>query len=107
MFYRFLPKIFLTNLHGPSWPPTNKNLATALGLKQLFFVYYSNGLWIAQSTISKSKPVSSSSEGEDVCDKKMQNPRNYKIREFLENWKMDYLASFIPADRSKPVFYLL
>ena len=31
MFYRFLPKIFLTNLYGPSWPPpTNKNLATAL-----------------------------------------------------------------------------
>ena len=32
MFYRF--KIFaenlLTNLYGPSWPPTNKNLATAL-----------------------------------------------------------------------------
>ena len=30
MFYRFLPKFFLTNLYGPSWPPTNKNLATAL-----------------------------------------------------------------------------
>ena len=31
----------------------------------------------------------------------MQNPRNYKIRAFLKNWKMDYLASPIP-DRSKP-----
>ena len=27
--------------------------------------------------------------------------RNYKIRAFLENWKMDYFASPIP-DRSKP-----
>ena len=27
---------------------------------------------LAQSTFSKSKPVSSSSEGEDDCDKKMQ-----------------------------------
>ena len=31
----------------------------------------------------------------------MQKPRNYKIRAFLENWKMDYFASPIP-DRSKP-----
>ena len=30
----------------------------------------------------------------------MQKPRNYKIRAFLKNWKMDYLASPIP-DRSK------
>ena len=30
MLYRFLPKIFLTNLYEPSWPPTNENLATAL-----------------------------------------------------------------------------
>ena len=56
---------------------------------------------LAQSTISKSKPVSSSSEGEDDCDKKSKKPSNYKIREFLGNWKMDYLASPIP-DRSKP-----
>ena len=56
---------------------------------------------LAQSTISKSKPVSSSSEGEDDCDKKCKKPRNYKIRAFLGNWKMDYLASPIP-DRSKP-----
>ena len=60
----------------------------------------------ALSTISKSKPVSSSSEGEDDCDKNAKQPRNYKIRAFLGNWKMDYLASPIP-DRSKPVFDLL
>ena len=56
---------------------------------------------LAQSTISKCKPVSSSSEGKGDCDKNCKIPRNYKIREFLENWKMDYLASPIP-DRSKP-----
>ena len=39
----------------------------------------------AQSTISKSKPVSNSSDSEDDCDKKCKNPRNYKIRAFLEN----------------------
>ena len=55
---------------------------------------------LAQSTISKSKPVSSSSEGEDDCDKKCKNPRKDKIRAFLGNWKMDYLVSLIP-DRSK------
>ena len=56
---------------------------------------------LAQPTISKSKPVSSSSENEDDCDKKCNKPRNYKIRAFLKNWKIDYLASPIP-DRSKP-----
>ena len=56
---------------------------------------------LAQSTISKSKPVSSSSEGEDDCDKKCNKTWNYKIRAFLGNWKMDYLASPI-SDRSKP-----
>ena len=57
---------------------------------------------LAQSTISKSKPVSSSSsENEDDCDKKCKKPRNYKIRAFLKNLKIDYLASPIP-DRSKP-----
>ena len=30
-----------------------------------------------------------------------KKPRNYKIRAFLENWKMEYLVSPIP-DRSKP-----
>ena len=33
---------------------------------------------LAQSTISKSKPVSSSSEGEDDCDKKCKNPVTIK-----------------------------
>ena len=33
--------------------------------------------------------------------KNAKTPRNYKIRAFLENWKMDYFASPIP-DRSKP-----
>ena len=56
---------------------------------------------VPQSTISKSKPVSNSSDSEDDCDKKCKKPKNYKIRAFLENWKMDYLASPIP-DRSKP-----
>ena len=56
---------------------------------------------LAQSTISKSKPVNRSSEGEDDCDKNAKKNRNYKIRAFLGNWKMDYLASPIP-DRSKP-----
>ena len=56
---------------------------------------------LSQSTISKSKPVSSSSESEDDCDKKCKKPRNYTIRAFQENWKMDYLASPKP-DRSKP-----
>ena len=56
---------------------------------------------LAQSTISKNKPVSSSSESEDDCDKKCKKPRNYVIRAFKENWKMDYLASSIP-DRFKP-----
>ena len=58
---------------------------------------------LAQSTISKSKPVSSSSEGEDDCDKKCKQKTEIinKIRAFLGNRKMDYLASPIP-DRSKP-----
>ena len=52
---------------------------------------------LAQSTISKSKPVSSSSsENEDDCDKKCKKPRNYTIRAFQENWKADYFASPIP-----------
>ena len=33
--------------------------------------------------------------------KMQKTTRNYKIRAFLGNWKMDYLASPIP-DRSKP-----
>ena len=33
--------------------------------------------------------------------KNSKKPKNYKIRAFLGNWKMDYLASSIP-DRSKP-----
>ena len=48
---------------------------------------------LAQSTISKSKPVSSSSESKDDCDKKCKKQtRNYKmkIRAFLENWKINY-----------------
>ena len=57
---------------------------------------------LAQSTISKNKPVSSSSESEDNCDKNCKkNPRNYIIRAFQENLKMDYFASPIP-DRYKP-----
>ena len=46
---------------------------------------------------SKTKSVSSSSESEDDCDKNATNPRNYIIRAFQENWKMDYLASPIVA----------
>ena len=34
---------------------------------------------LAQSTISKSKPVSSSSEGEDDCDKKCKNNPETKL----------------------------
>ena len=52
---------------------------------------------LAQSTILKNKPVSSSSESEDDCDKKCKTPKNYIIRAFQENWKMNYLASPIPA----------
>ena len=40
---------------------------------------------LAQSTISKSKPVSnstSSSKGKDDCDKKCKNNRKYKIVHF-------------------------
>ena len=39
---------------------------------------------------------SSSSESEDDCDKKCKKPRNYTIRAFQENWKVDYFASPIP-----------
>ena len=42
----------------------------------LFIILMDNGLMdksLAQSTISKSKPVSSSSKGEDDCDKKCKN----------------------------------
>ena len=55
----------------------------------------------AQSAISKSKPVSSSSESEDDCEIKCKKPRNNTIRGFLETWKMEYLLSPIP-DCSKP-----
>ena len=40
MLYRFLPKNVLTNLYGPSWPPTNKNLATALIHYSFFGEYF-------------------------------------------------------------------
>ena len=46
----------------------------------------------AQSAISKSKPVSSSSESEDDCEIKCNKPRK-----FLETWKMEYLVSPIPV----------
>ena len=51
----------------------------------------------AQSAISKSKPVSSSSESEDDCEIKCKKPRNYTIRGFQETWKMEYLVSPIPV----------
>ena len=56
---------------------------------------------LAQSTISKNIPVSSSPESEDDCDNKCKKPRKYNIRAFQENWKIDYLLSPIP-DGSKP-----
>ena len=43
----------------------------------------------------KTKPVSSSSESEDDCDKNAKNKnRNYIIRAFQENLKMDYRESY-------------
>ena len=57
-----------------------------------------------QSTISNSKPVSSSSESEDDCDKKCE--KTQKLYNSCISRKLDYLASPIP-DRSKPVFDLL
>ena len=37
---------------------------------------------LAQSTLSKSKPVSSSSEDEDDCDKKCKTPETIKSVHF-------------------------
>ena len=56
MFYRFLPNFF-DKFAWPSWPPPNKNLATA-------------------------KPVTSSSEVEDDCDKNRKNPETIKSVHF-------------------------
>ena len=57
---------------------------------------------LSQSTISKSKPVSSSSESEDDCDNKCKTKREtIQSVHFKNHWKMDYLASDTP-DRSKP-----
>ena len=58
-----------------------------------------NGIVTCSINNFKNKQVSSSSESED-CDKKCKIPRNYIIRAFQENWKMNYLASPIP-DRYK------
>ena len=57
--------------------------------------------YLCQSTISKNKPDSSSSESEDEPNRKSKKPKNYKTRSFQENWKMDYLSAPIP-DGSKP-----
>ena len=54
---------------------------------------------LARLTISKCKPVSSSSESEDDCDKKCKTNRNYNICAFQGTWKMEYLLN---PDRSKP-----
>ena len=56
---------------------------------------------LSQSTISKSKPVSSSSESEDDCDKKCKNPRNIQNPCISRKLEMVYLACPIP-NRSKP-----
>ena len=65
---------------GP--PPSNKNLATALGLIQLYLFIILIDKSLAQSTISQSKPVSSLSKGNDDCDKKFKNLETIKSVHF-------------------------